>query len=105
MKTFFTLLQWVFGIYAFTFIFSGIFVPAISGGLESPEYGFFLFFLSIPFALLALFFRNMGKKREWDDDFFYLLFKFSSSKGKELKTSLKTGIEESKEKMKKNTND
>ncbi len=105
MKTIYTLLTWVFGLYALAMMFGGVLIPAMSGRLESPEYGLFLFMLAIPFALLALFFRNRGQKREWDDDFFYLLFKFSSSKGKELKTSLKTGIEESKEKMKRNTND
>jgi len=105
MKTIYTLLTWVFGLYALSMMFGGVLIPAMLGQLESPEYGTFLFFLTIPFALLALFFRNRGQKREWDDDFFYLLFKFSSSKGKELKTSLKKGIEESKEKMKRNTND
>jgi hypothetical protein len=105
MKTIYTLLTWVFGLYAFVMIFGGVLIPAMSGSLESPGYGQFLLFISIPFALLALFFRNMGKKREWEDDFFYLLFKFSSSKGKELKTSLKAGINESKEKMKNNTSD
>ena len=105
MKTLYTLLTWMFGLYAFSMMFAGVLLPSVSGRLESPEYGVFLFMLAIPFALLALFFRNKGQKREWNDDFFYLLFKFSSSKGKELKTSLKAGIEESKEKIKKNTND
>jgi len=103
MKTTYTLLTWIFGIFAFTMLFVGVLIPVFLGGLGNQE--LFLFGLSMPFGLLAIFFRDMAKKRAWDDDFFYLLFKFSSSKGKELKKSLKTGIEDSKEKMKNNTHE
>ena len=66
MKTLYTLLTWMFGLYAFSMMFAGVLLPSVSGRLESPEYGFFLFMLAIPFALLALFFRNKGQKREWN---------------------------------------
>ena len=85
MKTLYTLLTWMFGLYAFSMMFAGVLLPAVSGRLESPEYGFFLFMLAIPFALLALFFRNKGQKREWNDDFFICFLNFHLQKVKNLK--------------------
>ena len=79
-------------------ILQGFLFPVMRGSGNSE--GVFILLISIPFVLLAIFFHSSAKKRQWEDDFFYLLFKFSASKGGEIKTSLKKEVEKSKEKMK-----
>ena len=100
MKTIFTLLKWIFGLAALPMILQGFLFPVMRGSGDSE--GVFILLISIPFVLLAIFFHTRAKKRQWEDDFFYLLFKFSASKGGEIKTSLKKEIEKSKEKLKDN---
>tara|TARA_X000001036_G_C20009415_1_gene533771 strand:+ start:107 stop:415 length:309 start_codon:yes stop_codon:yes gene_type:complete len=96
MKTVFTLLTWCFGITAGTALFNGVMLADLDRG-----FSFFLLFVFFPiFGLLSVFFHKKGKKIEWEDDFFYLLFKFSSSKGGDLKQSLKNELDKTKEKMK-----
>ena len=98
MKTIFTLLKWICGLAALPMILQGFLFPIMRGSGDSE--GVFILFLSIPFVVLAMLFHYWAKKRQWEDDFFYLLFKFSASKGGEIKTSLKKEVEKSKEKMK-----
>jgi hypothetical protein len=100
MKTILTLLKWIFGLASLPMLLQGFLFPAMRGSGDSE--GVFLLLLSIPFILLAIFFHTRAKKRQWEDDFFYLLFKFSASKGGQIKNSLKKEVEKSKEALKDN---
>ena len=93
MKTLYLCLTLTFGFAALTRLF---WVLGFYFGEGRIDWGI-LFFL-ILYTILAIFFRNMGKKIEWDDDFIYLLIFSGLKKSKE-------GIEKSKEKMKKYSND
>jgi hypothetical protein len=100
MKTVFTILKWVFGLAALPMILVGFLFPMMGGSGDSENVFFLL--LAIPFVLLAMFFHSRAKKRQWEDDFFYLLFKFSASKGGKLKKSLEKELEKSKQTLKDN---
>tara|TARA_Y100001936_G_scaffold235761_1_gene264307 strand:+ start:377 stop:859 length:483 start_codon:yes stop_codon:yes gene_type:complete len=100
MKTIFTILKWGFGLAALPMILQGFLFPIIRGSGNSESV--FILLLSIPLVLLAIFFHTRAKKRQWEDDFFYLLFKFSASKGGQVKNSLKQEVEKTKEALKDN---
>lgn len=100
MKTIFTLLKWICGLAALPMILQGFLFPIMRGSGDSE--GVFILFLSIPFVVLAVLFHYWAKKRQWEDDFFYLLFKFSASKGEKFKNTLKNEVEKTKETLKDN---
>ncbi len=100
MKTFYLWWTFGFGYAALTrlFWFVGFFF-----GEGRIDWGILFFF--ILYTILAIFFRNKGKKIEWDDDFIYLLIFSGLKKAKEGLKKAKEGTEKSKEKMKKYSND
>lgn len=97
MKTIFLILTIFFGLYGAAFVIVYGIRPAILGTLES--YSIFQVSLSIPFFLIAVFFRWRGSKRDWNDDFFYLLFKLFSKKGNQVKNSMKDQVNKTKNRI------
>lgn len=97
MKTMFLILTILFGFYGAAFIIVYGIRPAILGTWE--PYSIFQVSLSIPFLLIAVFFRWRGSKRDWNDDFFYLLFKLSSKKGNQVKNSMKEQLNKTKDRI------
>jgi len=97
MKTMFLILTILFGFYGAAFIIAYGVRPAILGTWE--PYSIFQVSLSIPFLLIAVFFRWRGSKRDWNDDFFYLLFKLSSKKGNQVKNSMKEQLNKTKDRI------
>jgi len=100
MKTIYKLFFWIFALFGLTMILQGFLFPALRGSGDSES--LFVLSLSIPFVLLAIFFHSRAKKIKWEDDFFYLLFRFSASKGEKLKNTLKKEVEKTKETLKDN---
>lgn len=97
MKTVFLILTIFFGLYGAAFVIVYGIRPAILGTWES--YSIFQVSLSIPFFLIAVFFRWRGSKRDWNDDFFYLLFKLFSKKGNQVKNSIKEQLNKTKNRI------
>jgi len=61
----------------------------------------FMFLWGAPIGPILYFYS----KFDWNDDFFYLLLKFSSSKGKQVKENLKNELDKAKDKMKEDIDD
>ena len=109
MKTIFNLLFWIFGLSSFSIFMGGVLIPALvpdGGGDYSTEQ---ILLLNIPICLtflcLAIYFQTKKAKLEWENDFFYLLFKFSSLKGKQVKKNLQDEVDKAKNKIKENIDD
>ena len=105
MKTTFTLLKWICLLATLPLVLQGFLLPVLR---SPPIWGqnttnaeeLFLLFLSIPFVVLAILFDRWANKRQWEDDFFYLLFNFYVSKlknkVKKTKDTLKDNLDKEK---------
>ena len=100
MKTFLLIL-----LLTCTFMFSGLawvtfFTDEISNDLKGLS-SLYIFFWGAPIGFILYFYSRF----DWNDDFFYLLLKFSSSKGKQVKENLKNELDKAKDKMKEDIDD
>lgn len=61
----------------------------------------FMFLWGAPIGFILYFYRRF----DWNNDFFYLLLKFSSSKGRQVKENLKNELDKAKDKMREDIDD
>jgi|TARA_B110000858_G_C17635070_1_gene395348 hypothetical protein len=106
MKTIFTSLFWISVLSSLSILMGGVLIPLWVGEGASDYLSEQVLFINIPvcltFVFLTIYFQVKREKLEWENDFFYLLFKFSSLKGKQVKKSLQDEVDKAKNKIKEN---
>jgi hypothetical protein len=100
MKTFLLILLVTCSLAFSSLVWVTFFTDEISYDLL--DISFLLMFLwGAPIGFILYFYSRF----DWNDDFFYLLLKFSSSKGKQVKENLKNELDKAKDKMKEDIDD